>query len=670
MTRDVTRCCGYAFLVILLLLLSACSTSNRGTVSEPVRDASSSFAVEALGIAGTYAPVLSVTEGAAGVAVTVRAVGAEGMTEALLHVHYDAGQYTPERVDFGTYLGGENQVVTLALTDQRDVVPIGIVQIGSALVAPRSGDGDLATVHFRAEPFSGTRRASGVPMEAYNAVDDLKIIGQQAGTATLWWTHRNVGDFNNDSEVGVPDLTPIGVYYEQEVEKSSDPARVGLADGNKDGWITVADITQIGANFGNRCSGYKLYTDAAGTAEYSSGMTVDRSDFADEPIHPIEYTYIANVPIGFTQFTVRPMEEEGSPVGPVSIAAEVVDEDGPPDPPSNVVATSNSLTGHQTVQLTWSPSLSPDVSKYVIERKLVSDGVWGAPVEVSGLTSYMDTDSSFLEQPYEYRLHAKDFGGAVSTYAFSNEVTPYFVEGPPPPQNVVTDNQLLVPNAIEVRWEAPGDDGMVTQYEIFCKVQGESEFSSIAVKGKGYRDHLHTGLTPGWYYEYYVVSLGVEADSEPSNVSGNTPSVYVPEIHILSLTTDKTTHCSSASEAAANLVVTTDETADSVDWSATGGTATGDGTTATWAPTSGMDAVKVTVTCTVHKGTAEDTATIDLYVTDASILTQYGETGHFIDFSLDCLEAIELSGDVIPARPFTHYADGEHVVVFDRWESG
>jgi len=454
------------------------------------------------------------------------------------------------------------------------------------------------------------------------------------------------------------------------VDKSSDPERVGLADGNGDGWITIGDITQIGANFGNRCTGYKLYTDSGGTVEYSSGMTVDRGDFADDPQHPIEYTFTANVPAGYTQFTVRAMEEEGSPVGPVSVAAEVVHTEGPPDPPSNLVATSNSLTGHQTVNLTWTPSPSDDVSKYVIERRLVSDGIWGAPIEVSGLTAYVDTDETFVEQPYDYRVHARDFSGAVSTYAYSNEVTPYFVEGPPPPHSVVADNQLMTPNAIEVRWEAPGDDSMVTQYEVFCKVQGESEFSSIAVKGKGYRDHMHTGLTPGWYYEYYVVSLGVEADSDPSNVAGNTPSVYAPEIHILSLTTDKTTHCSDASEAASNLLVTTDETPDEVDWSATGGAVVGDNSTATWSATAGMDPVKVTVTCTVHKGTAEDTATIDLYVTDAPILDQYGEEGHFINFTEDCLEAIELSGEVIPDRPFTYYADGEHVVVFDRWESG
>ncbi len=653
----------HAFLLALLLTLAACATSNRGTLADPDRDASVAFAVTALEGRGTYTPVLTVSHGDGETAVAVSAVDAEQMQEALLHLEYDGARYTPERVEFGGFLGGEGQVVTLAITDLPDVVPLGVVQVGSAQVAPRAGAGELATVFFRATPFVGGRQAAQVPTGTYNAVDDLKIISQDSGTATLWWTEKNVGDYNNDSLVGVADLTPLGIYYEQEVATSSDPLRVGLADGNGDGRVTVADITQIGANFGNQLTGYKLYTDAAGGSEYGSSITVLREDFDDDPLHPIEYSYVANVPVGYTKFTVRPVADGGAEVGPVSIAAEVADDPGAPDPPSNVTATSDAGTGHQTVRITWSPSPSADVSTYVVERRLVSDGSWGAPLEVGNVTSYVDTDSDLLEQPYDYRVHARDFGGAVSTYAYSNEVTPYFVAGPPAPHSVVADNQLATANAIEVRWEAPADDSLVSQYKVLRKAQGENEFSDIATRARGYRDYTDTGLTPGWYYEYYVISVGAEASSEPSNVAGNTPSVYAPEIHILSLTTDKTTHLNSGTEPAANLTVTTDETPDSVDWSATAGTVIGADSTATWAPTAAMNPAKVTVTCTVHKGSVQDTATLDLFVTDDAILTEFGDNGMYMTGapSDELLEKLTDGGDLITGRQFEYYMTADRV---------
>jgi fibronectin type 3 domain-containing protein len=659
-----------AAFLLLLVLLAACSTSNEGITSIPERDTSGAFAVTALEGQGTFTPDLQVSEQENAVAVTVTARDAEELSGAFVHVSYDTSRYTPARVELGQMLGGEGQVVSLALTDVSGVVPIGIAQITSSGVAPATGSGELATVYFAAEPFLAPRSVSQSPSGDYNAVDDLQIISQDATTATLRWTEKNVGDYNNDSLVGVADLTPIGQNFNVEVARSGDPLRLGMVDGNKDGFITVSDITQIGQNFGNQISGYRVYKDVDGMNAYGDGLTVTRGNFDSDRSHPIIYTYQADLPPGFVGFTVRPAAADAvSDPGPVSNAAEPVDVPGPPEPPTSLTAVSDSTTGHQTIELNWTASTSTDIATYVVERKRDTDADWGEPLDVGNVTSYTDHDMTFVEGAlYLYRVHARDFTELLSSYVeLDSPVTPYFTAGPPAPVNAVADNECGVANAIDVVWDAPADDTAVVRYRVYRKAPGESEFSAIFTSvNKFSYDYLDQGLTLGEYYEYYVVSVGSEAESDPSATVGNTPCEEVPEIHITGLQTDKTTHHTSGSEGVSNIGVMADNTPDSVDWSATAGTIGGSGTNVTWEPGTSMSPQKVTVTCTVHMGAAEDTATLDLYVTSEQIQSPTPGTNSFIDFNnLDLLEPLIDGGDTISGRPLSYYVNGNNVVLFN-----
>jgi hypothetical protein len=676
------RCLLTATFLALLVLLAACSTANEGVAPIPERNASGAFAVTALEGPGTFTAGLLVNEREEAVAVTVTVSDAQDLSGAFVHLSYDTGRYTPERVELSDMLGGEGEIVSLALTDVAGIVPVGIAQITSSGVAPATGDGELATVYFAREPFAVTRTVSSCPKGDYNCVDDLQIIDQDTYTATLRWTEKNVGDYNNDSLVGVADLTPIGQNFNVQVSKSSNPLKLGLIDGNKDDFITVSDITQIGQNFGSQISGYRLYKDADGTNPYSDGITALRENYDSNRDQPIVYTYQADLPVGFVGFTVRPaVASEPGEAGPLSNMAKPVDVPGPPEPPTNLTAVSNETTGHQTVQLNWTASVSTDIATYVVERMRDTDLDWGTPIEIGNTTSYTDHDTAFVKDAlYLYRVHAVDFTDYVSTYAeLSEPVTPYFVVGPPAPQSVVADNECGVANAIDVQWQAPADDSKVIQYRVKRKAPGETEFSPIFTSTNKYTlNYLDQDLTVGEYYEYFVVSVGSgDVESEPSNTAGNTPCEYVPEIHITGLTTDKLTHCSNGSEPASNLNVATDIAPDSVDWSATAGTINGDGENATWQAQAGMDPVKVTVTCTVHAGTSSDSQTLDLYVCQEGIKTtgllnqDIGDplgSGHFIDFNnCDLLLPLAEGGGDIRAdpegRPMSYYVMPDHVVL-------
>jgi len=110
--------------------------------------------------------------------------------------------------------------------------------------------------------------AATPPMGSANVITDLVAI-DIGGPVQLTWTHKCAGDYNNDGEVTVSDLTPVGIYYNA---KAGD-ANWGLAsaaDGNNDGFITVSDITAIGQNYGVATRGYSIFGSHSAT-DYPAG---------------------------------------------------------------------------------------------------------------------------------------------------------------------------------------------------------------------------------------------------------------------------------------------------------------------------------------------------------------------------------------------------------------
>ena len=100
--------------------------------------------------------------------------------------------------------------------------------------------------------------AADAPVSPYSTVDDFAVQAEPDGTATLSWTYRNQGDYNQDKLVSVNDLTPIGQHFNAR-EGDADWEKAQLADGNRDGVVTVSDITPIGQNYQRRVEGYKLH---------------------------------------------------------------------------------------------------------------------------------------------------------------------------------------------------------------------------------------------------------------------------------------------------------------------------------------------------------------------------------------------------------------------------
>lgn len=82
-----------------------------------------------------------------------------------------------------------------------------------------------------------------------------------AGTGVLSWGYACQGDYNQNGEVGVSDLTPLGIHFG--AVSGGGPftpdSIEAVIDGSGDGAVGIADVTPIGLNFGNRALSYNIY---------------------------------------------------------------------------------------------------------------------------------------------------------------------------------------------------------------------------------------------------------------------------------------------------------------------------------------------------------------------------------------------------------------------------
>ena len=172
--------------------------------------------------------------------------------------------------------------------------------------------------------------------------------GPQPPTSVdLSWVERLVGDFNQDGEVGISDLTPLGQHFNEQVLYDApalhnnlaywpqgyptddggvalgSPAapgsgaamwRLARTDGDGNGVINISDITPLGAHFSERLDGYRIYRSVDGGAPEQllnkvdplSVVSIERTQSYQEvagkldPSRPIYYTYDDPWPAGAT----------------------------------------------------------------------------------------------------------------------------------------------------------------------------------------------------------------------------------------------------------------------------------------------------------------------------------------------------------------------------------
>ncbi|MEZ5337081.1 MAG: hypothetical protein R3F46_02360 [bacterium] len=124
----------------------------------------------------------------------------------------------------------------------------------------------------------GDRFISAAPTGVRNAVADLTLQRVDDTSATAQWSYLNAGDYNQDSEVGGSDITPIALHYKK-TAASPDWLLAQLADGDVNGEVNAADIAPIAANYLSTISAYSVQMTTT-PGEESSWTEVAQAGFS------------------------------------------------------------------------------------------------------------------------------------------------------------------------------------------------------------------------------------------------------------------------------------------------------------------------------------------------------------------------------------------------------
>ncbi|MCB1187989.1 PKD domain-containing protein [bacterium] len=168
---------------------------------------------------------------------------------------YDTGHWHAVASDAASQFGKPSELLSLGVLDTAEAMHHGQLYIHPQNSQGFSGSGKLATVCFERGALESVRAASKAPTGPGSRSD---ISYELNTTYGLFWHYYNQGDYDQNGEVNISDLTPLGIHL-KEVGPFGPATIAGMIDGDANGEINLADITPIGANFGARVSSYNLY---------------------------------------------------------------------------------------------------------------------------------------------------------------------------------------------------------------------------------------------------------------------------------------------------------------------------------------------------------------------------------------------------------------------------
>ncbi|MCH7472231.1 hypothetical protein IIA79_04695 [bacterium] len=456
--------------LVPLLAFAGCSTKNVANVGEPQYDSkpASGFELNVLDesyIDGSSAAgySLAIEDYGLDILVNVSVTGAVGMKALYFEMTYDAENYRPLAVEHTGAMGAREDLLNLHVFQDRGTVHYGQVLVNYAGQPGLSGDAMLTQVMFRKQATPIVRLASDPP-DAAGSQTTLVFDG----TDQLDWFYHSVGDYDQNSEVNIADLTPLGANFGT-VGPFDPTTALSVVDGDVNTEINIADITPIGANFQIVTSGYNIYS-SADAADYPSPFPTDDNgagaslvgsvDFnADQigapNIDRLAFNFTVAAPVVNDYYWVRPFDPTGD-----GIASTLAGGDPASQPQLSL--TNPPAMGAGTAA---DPYIADTAANYVF---MLFDPVSATDVSLSTDTDYVVTPSSAAEggdiSNTDATLNVVDaFGGNFNVTAFYDAV----------PNNPATTVYMRVeggggagleifPDTADADWTAPGVSGTGT----------------------------------------------------------------------------------------------------------------------------------------------------------------------------------------------------------------
>lgn len=151
-----------------------------------------------------------------------------------------------------------NRSLQLAITPESGRSQLGIVLVNPDQAKAFSGSGVLAEISFSTA--SAVRTASKAPLTEASRID----FNYEPNVNFFYWYYRNQGDYDQNGEVNISDLTPLAIHFGKSAAGSSFNYSTveSVVDGDGNGVINISDISPIGINFGNSVESFNIYAGA------------------------------------------------------------------------------------------------------------------------------------------------------------------------------------------------------------------------------------------------------------------------------------------------------------------------------------------------------------------------------------------------------------------------
>ena len=440
---------------------------------------------------------LRVEPGAAGECVTIRAGGMPASDHAYLHLRYDPELVHPVYASADESIRAD--VLCAGILSQRGVVSIGLATIGGA--TSLRGDVDLAWIQFAAGPVADSP-ARQVCAVTDGTVDDLRF--DSLVRDKLLWSYRSPGDYDQNSEVNIADVTPIGQYY-QRTTASPDWAEAQTADGDENGEVNIADLTPIGSHYLLRCTAYSVLAGPTETGEFSSIGEVALGDASEPPAGGfLQFEFTVPNPIEGAWYGVSAMDGAETATG----KSNLVQYSATPqyNPPTNLMAVNTGTN----IMLSWtapSGSLPDGYDVYIAlsatmgSASQLADNITPLGYEVSD--SYPPTGDYYfgvkaVYGPHESEefaiVHYEPGGGTAPLNLLATKITP----APPDPA------------FIQLTWEAPTGTPP-SGYNVY-EANNEPMTGAAKLNGLALISGLSFNVEPALYSPEDVHYFGVKAD--------------------------------------------------------------------------------------------------------------------------------------------------------------
>ncbi|MCB1219291.1 MAG: hypothetical protein H7A35_05405 [Planctomycetales bacterium] len=238
---------------LLAIMLAACGAAGPGPEqSAGAKEFSLRVLPESFAMGGSAEFRMSVERDAERAIVSIEAANAKALSHAYLEIAYDSSQWTAGEADSAGLLGSE--AIHLLAGNGGGRVQYGELQPGADPPGV-DGSGLLATIEFR--------RGAEVRRKPSAVADAQPQLSRNARWSILSWYYTNPGDYDQNGEVNIADLTPLGINLGRSGPFSEGQMEY-MVDGDGNGEINVSDITPIAVHFGNLVEGYTLYAGVEG----------------------------------------------------------------------------------------------------------------------------------------------------------------------------------------------------------------------------------------------------------------------------------------------------------------------------------------------------------------------------------------------------------------------